>query len=128
MYSYTWKVSTEWCKLILYKLYAVWWRVFSMEETYNQYSPSVWRRCIISTVERMQYGPITSSVQRRVCNTWLPKLQAVVGGCIYLGKWYFTDNITQNLSHCDKSRCSLDPFGMLIWLHLDRLIIQCVIQ
>ena len=30
--------------------------------------------CIISTVEGMQYGPVTSSIQRTVCSTWLPKL------------------------------------------------------
>ena len=27
--------------------------------------------------------------------------QGVVGGCIYLGKWYFTDSLTQISSYCD---------------------------
>ena len=29
---------------------------------------------IFRTVESMEYGPVTSSVQRQVCNTGLPKL------------------------------------------------------
>ena len=49
--------------------------------------------------------------------------QGVVGGCIYLGKWYFTGNLTQISSYCDESWCSWDPFRLLIWLHLDPLII-----
>ena len=47
--------------------------------------------------------------------------QGVVGGCIYVGKWYFTDNLTQISSHCDEMFLrSLQVANMitLIWLWL----------
>ena len=40
---------------------------------YRCVTPSIWRRCIISTVEGMQYGSFIS-IQRRVCSKRLPKL------------------------------------------------------
>ena len=73
----------------------------------------------------MQYRPVTSSIQRGRSVQYMATdtAQGVVGGCIYLGKWYLTDNLTQISSYCDESRCSWDSFRMLIWLHLDPLII-----
>ena len=44
---------------------------------YRCVTPSVWRWHIISTVEAMQHGPVTSSIQRRVCSTGLLKLLRV---------------------------------------------------
>ena len=42
---------------------------------------------MISTVEGMQYGPVTSSIQRMVCSYMATNTaQGVVGGCLYLGK------------------------------------------
>ena len=38
---------------------------------------SVWRWYIISTMEDMQYGPVPSSIRRRMCSTGLPKLLRV---------------------------------------------------
>ena len=70
-----------------------------------------------------QYGGGYSVWRRRVQYMATKTAQGIVGGCIYLEKWYFTDNITQISSYCDESRCSWDPFRMLIWLHLDPLII-----
>ena len=71
---------------------------------------------MISTVEGMQYGPITSSIQsfEGVQYMATKTVQGVVGGCIYLGKLYFIDNIIQISSYCDEWRCSWDPFKMLI--------------
>ena len=50
---------------------------------------AVWTCHIISTEELVQYMATKTA-------------QGVVGGCIYLGKWYFTDNITQISSYCDE--------------------------
>ena len=88
----------------MYKLFAVrWripsvqWRVFSTDVLRHQYGGGTssvrWRMCstvegmqyipvtpsvrmchIISKEEGVQYGPVTPSVQWRVCSTGLPKL------------------------------------------------------
>ena len=70
-------------KFAMYKLYAVRWRVSSMVEGVphrrgllsvrwrifsTDVTPSVRRRNMFSTVEGIQYGPVTSSIQRRVCS------------------------------------------------------------
>ena len=72
-------------------------------------------------VSHHQYGGDTSSVQWRACSIDLSHhqyrggcavhgytntAQGVVGGCINLGKLYFTYNLTQISSYCDESRCS----------------------
>ena len=60
MYILVSKFTGTYCTL--YKPYAVWWRVFSMEEAYHQFSGGTssvrWRIC--SMMEGMQYGPVTS--------------------------------------------------------------------
>ena len=69
--------------------------ITSVSEGYSVqmcHTPSVWRRHIISMVEGIQYGPVTSSILRRYSTT--KTAQSVVGGCIYLGKLYFTENLT----------------------------------
>ena len=51
--------------------------ITSVSEGYSVqmcHTPSIWGRHIISMVEGMQYGPVTSSILRRVCGTGLPKL------------------------------------------------------
>ena len=55
-----------------------------MKKVHHQYSGghAVWTCHIISTEEVVQYMATKT-------------IQGVVGGCIYLGKWYFTDKITQ---------------------------------
>ena len=64
-------------------------------EVHHQYSGghAVWTCHIINTEKGVQYMDTDTA-------------QGVVGGCIYLGKSYFTDNITQISSYCDESRCS----------------------
>ena len=64
-----------------------------MEEVHHQYSGehAVWICHIISTEESMQYMATKTA-------------QGVVGGCIYVGERYFTDNITQISSYCNVSR------------------------
>ena len=44
------------------------WKIFSTDVSHDQYGG------IISTVEDMQYRPVTSSIQKGVCSTWLPIL------------------------------------------------------
>ena len=53
----------------------------------------------------MQYGPVTSSIhaEEGVQHMATKTAQGVVGGCIYLGKRYFTDNVTQISSYCHES-------------------------
>ena len=65
-----------------------------MKKVHHQYSGghAVWTSHIISTEEVVQYMATKT-------------IQGVAGGCIYLGKWYFTDKITQISSDCDESRC-----------------------
>ena len=41
------------------------WKIFSTDVSHHQYGGGP---------EGMQDGPVTSSIQRRVCSTWLPKL------------------------------------------------------
>ena len=51
--------------------YLVWRRhiIDKVEDIqYKCYTLPVWRRHIISAVEGMQYGPVTSSIQGRVCS------------------------------------------------------------
>ena len=51
--------------------------ITSVSEGYSLqmcHTPSVWMRHIIRMMEGMQYGPVTSSILRRVCGTGLPKL------------------------------------------------------
>ena len=66
-----------------------------MEEVHDQYSGAhaVWTCHIINTEEGVQYMAADTA-------------QGVVDGCIYVGKLYFTDNLTQISSYCDESRCS----------------------
>ena len=47
------------------------WKIFSKDVSHDQYGGGAYA---ISTMEGMQYGPVTSLIQRRVCSTWLPKL------------------------------------------------------
>ena len=65
-----------------------------MEEVHHQYSGghAVWTCHNINTEEGVQYMA-TDTAQR------------VVGGCIYLEKLYFADNLIQISSYCDESRC-----------------------
>ena len=51
------------------------WKIFSTDVSHHKYISM--EEVINSTVEDMQYGPVTSSLQRRVCSTWLPKLLKV---------------------------------------------------
>ena len=51
--------------------------ITSVSERYSVqmcHTPSVWRTHIISMVEGMQCGPVTSSILRSVCGIRLPKL------------------------------------------------------
>ena len=56
--------------------------LFSTDASHHQYGGGA------SSVqwEGMQYGPVTSSVQRRVCSTWLPKLPRVNKSTVW--RWY----------------------------------------
>ena len=58
-------------------------------EVHHQYNEghAVWTCHIISTEKGVQYMDTDTA-------------QGVVGHCIYLEKWYFTDNITQISSYC----------------------------
>ena len=44
------------------------WKIFSTDVSQNQYGGGA------SSVQGMQYGNVTLSIQRRVCSTCLPKL------------------------------------------------------
>ena len=72
------------------------WKIFSTDMSHHQYSGghAIWASChMINTEKGVQYMDTDTA-------------QKVVGGCIYPGKWYFTDNITQISSCCDESKCS----------------------
>ena len=56
------------------------WKIFSTDVSHHQYG-----RCASSVQWRAWYGPVTSSIQRRVCMA-TKTAQGVVGGCIFLGK------------------------------------------
>ena len=67
------------------------WKIFGTDVSHHQYgggeSSVQWRACsmtchIINTADGVQYMATKTA-------------QGVVGGCIYLGKGYSTDNITQ---------------------------------